>query len=38
LEDNELNDLPKNAQIESIIDLRVPSLDANRKAVILKLH
>lgn len=38
LEDNELNDLPKNAQIESIIDLKVPSLDANRKAVILKLH
>ncbi len=38
LEDNELNDLPKNAQIESIIDLNVPSLEANRKAVIVKLN
>jgi len=38
LEDNELNDLPKNAQIESIIDLKVPSLEASRKAVTVKLN
>ncbi len=36
LEQSEIQDLPRTVTIESIVELKVPSLDAKRQAVILK--
>ena len=38
LEENEIKEVPENAVIEKIIDLSIPSLDATRKAVIMKIR